>query len=274
MNKNLKLEEIKRLYSSGLNGPQIAKIYSVCKKTITNLLLKNNIKLRTKSQQNRKYRLNEAYFEVIDTQEKAYFLGLLYADGCMLEKKHTIKIGLKSNDYKLLESLSKFIYIDFRPLEYETRKTTYSKNELTMSTLRISSIVMYNDLLTHGLTPRKSLTLDFPKTIPNHLLSHFLRGYLDGDGWISVTTRKYKGLPGTKRITCGFLCSEAFSIKLIELIKSLDIKPHIVKDHRCNEIFDVRMTSNKGSKILLDWLYKDATICLDRKYNKYKSFNK
>jgi intein/homing endonuclease len=267
--KNLDIIKITELYNSGLNGPQIAKLYNVCKKTITNLLLKNGIKLRNRSDLNRKYKLNESYFSTIDTQDKAYILGILYADGCILEKSKTIKISLKESDNHILKKISSLIYIDYRPLDREICKNSYSNNTI-INTLRICSLIMYVDLLVHGLTPRKSLTLEFPKTIPNNLMSHFLRGYLDGDGWISVTTRKYKGNPSTKRIRCGFLCSKEFSVELINFLNNLNVKSSIVIDHRCSQIYDVRITSNKSSKILLDFIYKDATIYLQRKYSKYK----
>ncbi len=44
---------------------------------------------------------------------------------------------------------------------------------------------MCNDLIGHGATIRKSLTLTFPTHLDEKLIKHFLRGYFDGDGCIN-----------------------------------------------------------------------------------------
>ena len=46
----------------------------------------------------RKYTVDDSFFDVIDTQNKAYILGLLYADGCNYEDNNLIKIDLVQED--------------------------------------------------------------------------------------------------------------------------------------------------------------------------------
>ena len=122
------------------------------------------------------------------------------------------------------------------------------------------------DLIDKGCVPKKSLILKFPteQQVPNHLIKHFIRGYFDGDGWFTNTPSCFQvGLIGTKDFISGFL-------NCIEDIANTG-----------NKIFTVHREDGAKRYIFgalddvtnfLNWIYKDATVYLDRKYEHYLDF--
>ena len=145
----------------------------------------------------KKNNINSNVFDVINTEEKAYWLGFIYADGNIsnhdkiYEKsgKHVyrIEIALQEGDINHLEKLKLF-------LEYEGKisltKTNHRTNRCRLS---FNDKHMWETLNKIGCTPNKSLTLQFPKDIfnSNNLSKHFIRGYIDGDGCISYTSKQH-----------------------------------------------------------------------------------
>lgn len=125
----------------------------------------------------------------------AYILGLLFADGALLDARkssRTCYLQLTSKDKSLLETvrelMSSFHLITKRGPEYVYfKKKRYFRSEIY--SLRIGSKLMYQDLLKKGLTPNKSLTMRFPY-VPQKYLSFFTRGYFDGDGCVSLHNRE------------------------------------------------------------------------------------
>ncbi|MBQ0113545.1 MAG: LAGLIDADG family homing endonuclease, partial [Bacteroidales bacterium] len=140
-----------------------------------------------------KYTINQDYFEIIDNEWKAYWLGFLYADGCnnlkWNEKKNkmncTLKISLKYSDYghlnKLRESLQSDAPIKYRDVRLKDK--IYKDCEINFCNEKIC-----RDLNNLGCTPNKSLTLKFPNEdiLPKEYIRHFIRGYFDGDGCIHI----------------------------------------------------------------------------------------
>lgn len=128
----------------------------------------------------------------------------------------------------------------------------------------ILDINIVNDLIKLGCIPNKSLYIKYPE-IPNHLNRHFIRGYFDGDGSIIYNENN--------DALSAHLCSGSFEfLESIQKIYINEIEGYtetkILKDKRSNVC-----TLAKGGKIatmhLLDYLYKNCSIYLDRKYNKY-----
>ena len=137
----------------------------------------------------RKYSVNDNYFDEIDNQNKAYFFGLLYADGCNYEDTGVIKIDLDIKDKDILIDLK-------NEIEYEGKIGTYTYNknfkdekifESTVCRLRLRSFNISKQLAEKGMIANKSYGCKFPKQgiIREDLLSHFIRGYMDGNGTIS-----------------------------------------------------------------------------------------
>ena len=195
-------------------------------------------------------------FETIDTEEKAYWLGFLYADGSVGSKDNRIELCLAEKDLKQIEKFRDFIgvmnKISYRP---QTKSYRYS----------FKSIPCKADLIKQGCVPKKSLILKFPteEQVPKNLIRHFIRGYFDGDGWFTNTEECFQvGIIGTEDFIKGFL-------------DSIEIQ------NKNNKIFDVHRENGAKRYVFgayqdvlnfLNWIYKDSNVYLDRKYKHYLDF--
>jgi hypothetical protein len=134
-----------------------------------------------------KKRYDENFFEVIDTEDKAYFLGFIYADGCLInnDKKSIYEITIKINnkDDHILIKLIKKINGEM--------KLWYNKKR-EMCEIRLNGKKIVSDLENKGVHPNKTFTIKYP-VIDEKLERHFLRGYFDGDGCIRINTDKRDG---------------------------------------------------------------------------------
>jgi intein/homing endonuclease len=137
------------------------------------------------------YKHDREYFKVIDTPEKAYWLGFIFADGSLYKrdnnrgwKGYNFELSLKNADREHLVKLAKAIDCN---VPIKTRSSTLKK----YGTFYSSRLMFFCDefarnLINCGCTVNKSLTLEFPseRILPKLLYSHFIRGYFDGDGCI------------------------------------------------------------------------------------------
>lgn len=134
------------------------------------------------------------YFQCIDTPEKSYWLGMLYADGWIRSdtttRNYEVGIELDDTDAYLLDKLNKAIggvhKVTFRTREkeiYGYKVTTHT------SVLRFYSLHMVSDLISHGIVQNKTQSNIFP--MPSLYFWDFTRGYLDGDGCIYISKRGY-----------------------------------------------------------------------------------
>lgn len=126
---------------------------------------------------------NENYFQKIDTQEKAYFLGFIFADGCVtfdpIRYRYKLTIKIHSKDKHILNSLISSI----------NGEMMVWGNETEFSQVTLSGKKIVSDLIKLGAEPNKTFYLRYP-TIDENLEKHFLRGYFDGDGCVRVRTDK------------------------------------------------------------------------------------
>ena len=114
-------DKIILLYKEGYSTRNIAKKFDIGSTTVGNILKENNILRRNSSESKRIYKINENFFDDINTEEKAYFLGFLYGDGYNNEKKRTVVITLKSEDREILEIFTKILQPN-KPLKEIKRK--------------------------------------------------------------------------------------------------------------------------------------------------------
>lgn len=249
------------LYNSGLSTVKIGKMFGKHYSTVRNVLINNGVKLRNNKINSRKYTINENYFKNIDTEEKAYWLGFIYADGYISNVgSKKIGIAIKSSDIKHLEKFNKSLDSTY-PIKVYKNDTTYGNN-IEYCRLIITSDTMFNDLLNQGVFEHKSLILQPPLSIPTHLLRHFVRGYLDGDGTISKNGNSYY---------VGFIGTKEFLEWLHTYIESNEIvlKIRLEQRHENCEALSFKIHGKNAYK-LLKLLYDDSTIYLNRKYERYK----
>ncbi len=261
MNKET-LEKIKTLYLSGKSSRQIAKEINCCKSTIL-----KHIKNIPKHKQTRKYTINENYFDTIDTEEKAYFLGLLYSDGCNDSDNARIILGLQDEDREILDKFNIAINSN-RPLSFIDCSKRIDKKCKNMYRLTINSRHMSDKLTELGCMKQKTFLLKFPTEdqVPNPLLKHWLRGLWDGDGSFSLSKNKNRFLMNTSIISTKNIIE---SINLF-ILKELNIEGSVYKPKKSTKnTTDLHYTGLiKGLKIIR-WLYLDSNIYLKRKYDRY-----
>ncbi len=242
-----KYEKAKKLYSQGVSLTKISKELEMDRGTLSKNLKKDGVEVVNRQNLSR---VNENIFEIIDTEEKAYWLGFMYADGYVGDD-NTIEVGLKSSDVNHLIKLKKFLSWSGEVYQDEIRCRLAFKNKK-----------MKEDLIKLGCVPRKSLILTFPTydTVPIYLMKHFIRGYVDGDGSIGI--RK-----NGKAFRLSILGTKEF---LTGLLKHTEWKP--LKIQNPSNIYVIEWGADYV-KEYLDYLYEDSTVYLDRKYNVYLSFD-
>ena len=160
-----------------------------------------------------KYNIDEAYFEKINREDKAYMLGFILTDGTVDDRKNSkrIIIGLDRKDSHILETFKKYLKTK-KPISYTIRKARKYKYasypSKKYSTLSINNVKMQKDIIKLGIKPNKTKTVKFPsnKVIPHKFMRHFIRGVFDGDGTCAKTksVRNVSIISGSKNFILGF----------------------------------------------------------------------
>jgi len=230
-----------------------SKKFNIGATTLTRYL--HRYKINTSDYDLRKYTYNKDFFENIDTEEKAYWLGFIAADGC-INSSLEISLSYKDNNhlYKFLEHLN-----GQREMISE-RWIKIRNNKYHVARLVVSSKKIISDLKKHGIYERKSCTLDFPK-LNDKLLRHYLRGYFDGDGSIS-TNGKYRN--GSPKYALNLIGSECFLEKFIFHMMNLGITRVSLQNR--GPVKSWNKTGINQISIILNYFYNDASIYLDRKF--------
>ena len=225
-----------------------------------------------------KYEYNKDYFSKIDTSDKAYWLGFLYADGCINRfyrgeklKSMTLELGLCYQDKEHLEKFKNCLESNI-PISEKTNKL--KGKEYKSVRIQLNSTKLCYDLCDLGCTPNKTYNIKFPSfdIVPKEFMRDFIRGFFDGDGCIFISTMNGKphiettitGMSDMLKSISDFLISE----------KVIRVNPKIHKDNRRKYTYAVYFYGTDSNKEFLDYLYKDANIYLDRKYNQYINFYK
>lgn len=259
--------EIINLYLNGMSSVKIGKQYGVGHHIILRVLHDNNIPVDQKRFA-RKYKLNEQYFDVIDTPNKAYVLGLLHSDGSNCMNKSTISLALQEEDKEILEKIRNEIGSE-KPLNFidNSNKHDFGYNYKNQYQLIMFSKHMCEELNNKGITPNKSLTIGFPNWLSRDLLPHYIRGVFDGDG----SLYRYYRNPNNQPITVTITATENFCIELNKRCNEiLNINAGIYDASCHNGITKVFTLSGRNiCRIFLDWIYQDADLFLQRKYDRY-----
>lgn len=254
------IQEIIDLYVNHKESSvKIGKKFGVGHKIILKVLHRNNIELMPGALR-RKYTLNEHYFDVIDTQNKAYIFGFLLADGHNELKKMTIQMSLQEEDKYILERMRDELHSE-KPLEFidYSNKHDFGYTYKNQYRLEFYSSTMCNQLRDIGMVGAKSKDLVFPRCVSDVLLRHFVRGYFDGNGTISANT-------------FSIVSTKAFCEELKKRIDStLGLQYGFLKEaSNHNGITYVLSYYRKDEiKKILEWLYDNADMLLRRKYEKY-----
>ena len=244
-----------------MSTKEIAEKIGVSKSAVGGVAHRYNLK----SIKRRTYNLlNENYFHVIDSQDKAYFLGFVGADGCLYNRgrgwQGVLSIIIQKEDIKILEILKSKLLTD-KPIN------SYNK----YVSLQISSDIIFDDIGDKGLLPRKTYGNTIA-TVTTIFMPALIRGYFDGDGNISF----HKNILETRVSITGY---ERNMLKLQQYFESKNIFTSFIADNRKYNnaetgAFGNLYTLNKTSTYcLLKLLYKDTEgIYLDRKFDRAQLF--
>lgn len=229
--------------------------------SIYKILKRNNIKPYSK---NKLFSPNfqENYFETIDSEDKAYFLGLIMTDGCISTTSSTefVTVELKSNDSYILQKMLDCVG--------STRKMTLDKRCDCM-TATICGKKIVADLKKYGCEERSSLTQKFPTSIPRETMKHFIRGLIDGDGSIGFYSVTKNGKVRPNHYKNIRMCSGNYQFlkdMMIYMHDNLDLNLNyeVIQKEKEN-LYSFKYGNKHDLSIIIHWLYDDATIYLKRK---------
>lgn len=218
-------------------------------------------------------KINHDYFENIDSEHKAYWLGFIYADGSITKKAYEkgsytyrLRMELMFEDKYILEQMALDLESDLKPKEYYNDTSSfegYNKPKHT-AYIMFSSKKMGEDLVKLGVVPNKTLILKSLPSIPDNLMKHFIRGYFDGDGSVYLTK--------DNTIKTAFYGTHDFINSIQDfLIKELDLIKKKITDQKEANVSFVGMAKQESEK-LYHYMYDEATIFLNRKYEKYNKY--
>lgn len=261
------LQDIRISYLNGESSVKIGKRYGTTHKPILQALHNMGIDIDQKRFV-RKYDLDEHYFDIIDTPNKAYIMGFIHSDGSNCLHKSTVSISLQEEDKDILERIRKELKSE-KSLEYidNTNKHDFGYTYKNQYRFVMFSKHICEQLNDKGIIPNKSLIIGFPEWLDSSLISHYVRGVYDGDGSIYKAYRNENNIPITVTITA----TSSFCEKLAIICKDeLNINAGIYDASCHNGITKVFTLSGRNiCKTFLDWIYKDADLYLQRKYMRY-----
>jgi len=240
-------------YIAGNSTYDLAKKYLVSDITIRRILKTTNTDMRSVGIP-RRHSFDCRIFNNIDSSEKAYWLGFLYADGSVNWINRSMNVSLIDKDH--LIKFQEFLGSDYN-IRFIEKRNIYSLN--------ISSISFVNDLIMHGCQTNKSKRLSYP-SISDGLDRDFIRGYFDGDGcWSTNFDKEYFYFD----IVC---CS----LPILEGIQQRIISKCSLNMHKIYHRWNSYYLRYGGPQIIRigRYMYKGANIRLDRKFKVFENFEK
>lgn len=213
--------------------------------------------IRSNPQNQRKYFVKDDYFDE-ENERMAYILGFLAADGCIRKDTNEIKLSLSSVDKTFLEELQ--VEIGGSPVsDYITNKG------FAVSTWRLTSKHIKDQLRKYGIVPQKTFTFSFPKHLEKKYWRDFIRGYFDGDGSVStagasaIRFQVCSATPSTLETMVDFF--EEQGIPRVSILCD--------KNSRKHPLYYFQYSSISTRKIY-EILYYENCLCLSRKREKYE----
>jgi hypothetical protein len=242
-------KEIFRLYEDGSTYSEIARQYDVDRSVVTKLLGRNGYASRPMSDIKRKYTLNEDCFDVI-SENQAYILGLLFADGSNNTSRGAVVLQLELSDREVLERVNREIGSN-RPLRTVVLKDAKHAHQ---SRLCVASRKISDRLDSLGMTHNKTYTLEYPTWLPQEMQRHFIRGYVDGDGY-------------TSRTECSIIGTKAFCVGVaVVLSDTLGVTTTVRPRGDKGIHVELRVGGRLQCRKVYEWLYSDASLYMRRKH--------
>ena len=267
---NINWENLAKEYlETGISLTKMSKKYEIGRWTLTDRFKKFGIDIVNRQNE---LKFDNTVFDSIDSEEKAYWLGFIYADGYIAFQKegeksnYDFELSLKGTDKEHLEKFNKFMKHKDKN-HVKLGKTKCGETICERCRWIISNKHLWETLNSYGCTPRKSLTLQFPskeifKDIS--LIKDFIRGYFDGDGSFSRSLHRTIVSPHIQ-----ILGTPEFLDKIEEYS---NIYGRRGKDKRWKNNTEYIEFHLKESIEFINYIYNNCNIYLDRKYKLYQFF--
>ena len=280
--KEKKIIECAKYYSEniGISIKKCAEKFGLKRWDLSDYLKKNNIKKHEKmlavingkeyvisrkgSYGAKKYELDDTFFDVIDTEEKAYWLGFFLADASVSNNSNTISIGLSIRDYDHLHRLKKSLKIT-RPI-----REFISSNGYKSCIISFYSQNIKEKLISYNVIPNKKKYGKHPFLLLNNdLIKHYVRGFFDGDGCVSESIRKETG---AKRYAIEIASCQEMLVFIKKFLADNNIEVSDIREHM--SIYEIRTSNNLEIIKFFNLIYKDANIYLPRKYERLEDISR
>jgi len=256
-------------YLDGERAHAIATGLGIGKSTVLRVLEKHGVVRRDRSDARRRYTCDDHFFDVIDSESKAYWLGFIAADGCVTGK-NSLSIGLQARDREHLERLKNALDA--------TNPITMGRTSsgFPTATLFVTSPALTAGLEGNGIVRRKSKTLEWPRHLDASLLRHYLRGYFDGDGWFSVSCSGYVRKSDGQRslaLSWGIIGTDSFCADAQDfLVRGVGVRRVGLHSHWATAGMSTLTYGGNVQVSRIYWLlYDDARVWLPRKRHTARS---
>lgn len=262
----LEYQNILSFYKNGISIKTLGKKYRINKSKIEKLIKDSGEKIRTFEEAKRIINFNENIFDEINTQENAYWLGFLYADGYNNEENGSLSIGLKRDDRNHIERFCDFINCPKSHIKDGSVFLKTTNKEYPTSSIKLYSNHLSLTLKDKGCPQAKSFIINFPTWLDEKLIPHFVRGYFDGDGSIKMNekTKEWKiNICGTDNFV-SFIKKHTKEKLDINFSKTYHSETE-------NNTWLINLSGNIQIEKFCEWLYNDKKpgYYLERKYNRY-----
>lgn len=247
--------EVVRRYLAGESLRSMAAGYGVKHQTLADSLRRQGTMQRTPPERNRLYSLDATTFQTIDTEAKAYWLGFLFADGSV--SKRTVTLALSHKDRSHVEA-----FRDFMKSEAPVKDVMRLVNTLT-SIVQITDRDLAADLVKLGISVGRPLPTTSLIATPPELQHHWIRGFFDGDG-----------SAGQGRPRMSFCCPHTELLHLIrDMIAAWARHPFgSILPHSHGVVWYLTYSGINSCRDTANYLYRDATFCLQRKYDRTRKW--
>lgn len=262
-------QKVIKLIDEGYSVSDVSKILEKPMSSVSSVIKRFNLKVRKVLNQNN---INHEYFDLIDSEDKAYYLGFLIADGTISDKKKSVgRIGflIQEEDSYILEPLRKFLRCDNKI--YIRKNNKGALNRKPQASFRWTSKHMMETLRdTYGIFSNKTRNYNFKfnfNLIPNEFIGSLIRGFIDGDGSFESSGGIFTpSIVGT---------SKSWLIQVGDVVNKntgLVYKIYEIKGKSCT-YYSLRWSAERKDKLskitkLYEFLYKESTIFLERKRKK------
>lgn len=247
------------LYQSGYTLSELEETvnHKCTASSIRGLLARRKVKLRRRG---KKCNFNEDYFEIIDTANKAYIYGFLYADGSVYG--NTVAIGINTIDSYILEFIMRELNSE-NGINRDIRYSTFGMKDI--SHISFTSEKMVKDLMKYGMVYQKSIYAEKIPELASDLVRHFIRGYFDGNGTVYIDKKSQKN-------KFGFYSTESLLLKIQKLL-SEEINLSVNKIYKKEGCYLLSYSKKKDIVAFYNYIYDNAEIYLKRKKDKFINFN-